>query len=90
MMYQDIHIADRELWQKILSLWQEEKYSEAFEIISESVLQGKIVNKAVINVICDALRVLQSQHKDIKTNKIQTVNTVPFTSTNGTVYFEIQ
>lgn len=90
MMYQDIHIADRELWQKILSLWQEEKYSEAFEIISESVLQGKIVNKAVINVICDALRVLQSQHKDIKTNKIQTVNTVPSTSTNGTVYFEIQ
>lgn len=91
--FQDIHNADRELWQQFYSLCNEGKYDEAKTLYVDNLTQ--LTDKRFLNscyAVCALnLTYLQKlEDSTFKQDKIQVSETPPANMTTGQIYFKIE
>lgn len=87
-MYQDIHLADKTLWNQFFTLWNSGSYSVALNILSNAQLSEKFVNADSINNIQTQLTDLQNNSDPtFKSDRIK-VSATPPVLTSGQVYFK--
>lgn len=90
IIYQDSHLADKELWQNFKSLWAAGNYESALEILQNAQLANKIVNAAVFNDITDTIvEREEAQDASFKQDIIKVATTPPTDIQNGEVYFQL-
>lgn len=88
--YQDIHLADKEFWDRFQSLWAAGNYGEALDILSEVQLDSKVLNAAVFNGITDSIIDREeAQDPSFKQNRIEVASTPPTDMQSGEVYFHL-
>lgn len=90
IIYQDPHLADKELWQNFKSLWAAGDYESALEILQNTQLTNKVVNATVFNDITDAIiEREETQDVSFKQDIIKVATTPPADIQSGEVYFQL-
>lgn len=89
MKYQDIHLADKELFDKFKQLMNDGSYSAAFKLMESSQLKTKRIAEDSINELMRQVEALeQQQDPSFKQDKIKLAKTPPAGMKVGEVYFQ--
>lgn len=90
MNYQDIHLEDKSLWNQLQTVWEQDDYAAALNVLKNASLSDKQLNAAVINALTTELLRLQSQSDTgFKQDKIVVSATPPADLADGKVYFRL-
>lgn len=90
MNYQDIHLADKELWNQLQTAWEQGDYTAALNVLKNASLTDKQLNAAAINALTTELLRLQSQaDAGFKQDKIVVSAEPPADLADGKVYFRL-
>lgn len=88
--YQDIHLADKELWNQLQTAWEQGDYTAALNVLKNASLTDKQLNAAAINALTTELLRLQSQaDTSFKQDKIVVSADPPSDLADGKVYFRL-
>ena len=90
MKYQDIHLADKELFDRFKQLMNNGSYSDALKLMESAQLKTKRIAEDSINELMRQVEALeQQQDPSFKQDKIKLVKTPPADMKVGEVYFNI-
>ena len=90
MNYQDIHLADKELWNQLQTAWEQGDYTAALNVLKNASLSDKQLNAAAINALTTELLRLQAQSDpSFKTGQIVVASEPPSDLAVGKVYFRL-
>lgn len=88
--YQDIHLADKELWNQLQTAWEQGDYTAALNVLKNASLTDKQLNAVAINALTTELLSLQAQSDpSFKTGQIVVASEPPSDLAVGKVYFRL-